>query len=148
MDNHQDNLKPLIASLRKLAESRHKETLAAIDRIAAYLNDSRNLDREVSQSLREIIGRTSSRAAIRERVLSSLEKDPLNIKEIAARTGLTEKQVRGVLYSKQVEKRVNRSVMYGESRFSANVGTGNPLASQIIAVPRTRGNDFHSIGEP
>jgi len=145
--SQETRIESLVNALRTLADERHKDVLLAIDRIASYLSDSKNLDREVSESLRELISRTSSRAAIRERVLSSLGKDSLSILELAVKTGLTEKQVRGVLYSKQVKDRVNRSRMYGETRFSAKLSTSKALGSQDFVVPGIRRNDLHALRE-
>jgi predicted Rossmann fold nucleotide-binding protein DprA/Smf involved in DNA uptake len=107
----------IIEQLREQVEAKHKEALAAIETLAAYLSSSpteavtvRTTAEIVEQKLAGTYEGTN-----REMVLAVLKKGWQTVDELCKQTGLNAKQVHGVLHAIDIKEGIEQNRSSGSS---------------------------------
>ena len=134
-----DNLEEIIVKLRQIVDERHQAGMRAIDDLIASLAGPM-LPRAPETNLFDITrngsehgSQVDSRSNV-EKVLVAIGHWPKSVDEIAGETGLSEAQVRGVLYAKPVKpqvlaQRLNKKMRYITKAASARITT--ELADEV-----------------
>jgi hypothetical protein len=131
-----NNFEEITEKLRQIANDRHQASLRAIDEFEASL---RAID-AIAASLGRLIPQapiapalssngsgpiqqTDSRSNV-ERVLATIGEGncPKSVEEMSAETGLSEAQVRGVLYAKPVQPKITAQRIGKKMRYITNDG--------------------------
>jgi hypothetical protein len=108
------NSQSVLDEVRRRIDAHHAEALRALDTVRAYLDENPGdfppPSAEVaSQSLPEtppVHFVFQHHGSKRDRVCAVIAEQPASVKEISEATDLTEKEVRGVLYAKDVAPRL------------------------------------------
>jgi hypothetical protein len=116
----------LIDRLEETVENRHRSAMQAIRTLKDYLTDYGVSTERASQGghlIGELIGYLHSKGSIRERVRQAILDQYKTIAQIADETGLTEVQIRGALYAKDLRENIRKDHSSGPVRFRL-VSTG------------------------
>ncbi len=109
----------VLIDIRKAVVQRHEAALQAVSLLERYLAEER-FDAEIASQLaciqRRIDGSATS-PSIRERVLAAISAEGATVEAIHASTGLTKKQIRGVLYAPEIKEFVTNNRTTGQNRF-------------------------------
>jgi len=102
----------LFATMRQRLDHEYEMAIAALDR---FQNSFRKSDQSAASTTTSdsLIRALSETLSAREAVLLSIVDKWMNVQEIVASTGLTEKQVRGVLYAKPLINVIKRDRVSG-----------------------------------
>ena len=95
----------IVRELRESVEDQHRNALRAIETLEDYLTGgwvSSARANAAALTLGELIDYLQGRGSIRQRVLRAIECDYKSVKQVACETKLSQRQVRGVLYSRDV----------------------------------------------
>jgi hypothetical protein len=118
----------LIDQLEETVESRHRSVLRAIKTLRDYLSENRSASDgtdPVNPVFGELVGYLRGKGSIRERVRRAILGEFKSIEEIADETGLTDVQVRGVVYAKDFRVKLQRDRSSGPTmRFRLAVNGG------------------------
>jgi hypothetical protein len=118
---------PLVAQLRQLIDRKHHEALDALGRIAAYLSE---LPAALPAAALSSVGngtpnsggvngafRRPKEPTFRDQVLSFIADDPKTVDEIVEKTGLTVRQIRGVLSAPDLRDYVQTNRYDGKAHY-------------------------------
>jgi hypothetical protein len=99
----------IIEQLQATIEAKHKEALEALKVLAGYLTGSEANGDLARKSTTNKVKPSQQTGSIRDRVLAAIAEDWATVETIIEQSGLTKKQIRGVLnapgLSDQIERR-------------------------------------------
>jgi len=114
----------LLRGLRNSLEDRYREGLRAIHALEAMLSGqwvSAAKDEEAASTLSELVRYLHRQGSLRDRVRDCISSDYRSINQISAETGLSKKQIRGVLYNPDLKDHVLKSNQFGEVQFKLRI---------------------------
>jgi len=115
-----DSTRPaVLIDIRKAVVQQHEAALQAVAMLERYLAEGR-LDAGIASQLaciQRLIDRSTTSPSIRERVLAAIPAEGATVEAIHASTGLTKKQIRGVLYAPEIKEFVTNNRTTGQNRF-------------------------------
>jgi len=114
---------PLVKDLRRAIDEQHQEALQALAAIRCYLEQP-SLCRTCTERLSEQPALTGNGPSIRERVLEQIREQSRSVRDIEATTGLTKRQVRGVISAPDLKDRIERTSHNGTVHYRY-VGDGD-----------------------
>ena len=122
----------IVENLRKAIEAKHQEALRALETLRCYLkhpvvSEHPQLRDQGKES------QEADRATIRERVLEQIRDQARSVREIEANTGLTKRQVRGVISAPDLKNRIERTVRHGVTHYRY-VADGNSTDEDAAAT--------------
>lgn len=93
----------VLQTIREEVDRRHRAALSAVSLLEEYL--AGDPDQRPPTWLLDFLSRFNDLVSLREKVISAISPDGATIAELEARTGLTPRQIRGVLYADGVREK-------------------------------------------
>jgi hypothetical protein len=123
----------LIEQLKRRVDEQHAAALRAITQLSEYLSGrdrSGPIADAISRTLGDLLAGVTLGESIRPAVLAAIANSPKTVSEIALETQLSEKQVRGVLYAKDLSSVIDVVRGMGALRFrSRATKSGSPAVT-------------------
>lgn len=110
---------PILAEIRKALTQRYEAAIQAVALLERQLADE-TLDAGIAAQLASIYRLIEPAAAppsIRQRVLAAIPADGATVEMICAATGLSKRQIRGVLYAPEIKGLTANHRASGQNRF-------------------------------
>jgi hypothetical protein len=121
----------VLIDIRKAVVRHHEDALHALSVLEQHLvlqTVDASLLSQLS-NIQRLIGGSMDRPSIRQRVLAAIPDGGATVEAIPSSTGLTKRQVRGVLYAPEVKEFITNNRTSGENRFYHRT---NPLSGERL----------------
>ena len=116
----------LVKDLRKAIDDKHQEALQALAAIRCYLEQPSLCHTGTEGSSEEPAPKGNGRS-IREQVLEQIREQSRSVRDIETVTGLTKRQVRGVISAPDLKDRIERTAHSGTVQYRY-IGDGDSEA--------------------
>jgi hypothetical protein len=129
MHRHEQKISVVLDRIAEQIEIKHKRALQLLDQLRKYLESPDDVPglqsatngserQSMIRALHQFAGVVALPKSNRELVIDAIYDEWLSVEEICAKTSLTAKQVRGVLYDPKIkDKKVQNSSMEGGVKF-------------------------------